>query len=177
VFASSVDSVTNTPPKRAFDGVTNIVEEGTKPPAPNVWVCKGAPTSAAPQFIGVEFEVPTIINSVALYGRLNFDRVYNPSDYTVETADECTDAATATWTVRATHSKADSTSRLIGRDGTYACVAGGYTTSWKPDPIVTSFAVPVVAKCVRLNITGSYYYRDACINTPTNTQIQEIEIQ
>jgi hypothetical protein len=163
--------------KKAFDGVTSVAEIGSPPPAPNIWVSKAAPTLVAPQYIGVEFGEPTVINSVSLYGRLNFDRVYNPSDYTVETADECANAAVATWTVRATLSKADNTSRLIGNDGTYTCVAGGYTTAWKHDPMVTTFTVPVVAKCVRLNITGTYYYKDACINSPTNTQIQEIEIQ
>jgi hypothetical protein len=139
-----------------FNGVTNENQP--------IWVSAARPTSAAPINLGVEFAQATIINSVALYGRLNLDRAYNPSDYTIETSDT---GANGSWVVQATLSRAAGTTWPIGSNATY----------YVATPIVTTFVPPLVTKWIRINITETWYQIAGTDTATSNTQLAELRIR
>ena len=155
IFASSSQSTTANTPQNAFDGATTT---GVG------WVSAALPSVAAPQILGVQFAVPVIINQVSLFGRLNGNRAYNPSDYTIETSDTGADGS---WTAQATLSSA-------------APATTWPITTAKTDAIVTSFAPPLVATWIRVNITQTYFMYAGVPQVPptaNSTQICELQIR
>ena len=156
IFASSSQSTTAYTPQNAFDG-TYATGVG--------WVSAAVPTTAAPQILGVQFAQAVIINSVELFGRLNGNIAYNPSDYTIETSDTGADGS---WTVQAALSPTGGTDR-----NTWAITANPATAN----PIKTTFVPALVATWIRINITGTYYVRNGTPTTPTNTQLAELRIR
>lgn len=145
IFASSSQKPAANTPTNAFDGQTGTF-----------WVSATAPSTIAPEFIGVEFAASTTITAVVVKGRMNGNFAYNPSYYTIQTSDDGT-----TWTTRATAEPPN----------TWPLTAAPAT-----DPITTYLASPVSAKWVRMHITQSYYLNNGNPTPPTNTQFAELEI-
>jgi hypothetical protein len=122
-----------------------------------------------PVQIGFEFANPVTISTVVVLGRLNTDRAYNPSAYTIETSDTGADNS---WTVQATLTSAEAWPITASPAG------WPVATNASSKPIVTTLPTPVVAKWVRLRITETYYATNGTSNQASlpNTQIAELEI-
>jgi hypothetical protein len=129
-----------------------------------MWVSAGddttpsGPTVADPEWIGVEFAVPVIINKIVMQPRAESDdkRGFGPKSYTIQTSEDG-----ASWAIQATETD-------VTRNAT----------------ITTTLPTPVIAKWVRLHITAGYDIGPSwgtpaykVWDPPRNTQIRNLHIE
>lgn len=148
IFVSSVQSTSANTAAGLSDGSTSTF-----------WVSAGdaATPTTFPQWVGVEFGAPVTITAIVLDGRMNDDRAYDPSNYTIQTSNDGT-----TWTDQVT----------VAPPTSYPLTQNPATS-----PITTWLPTPTSATWVRLYITAAFYViAGQAQTTVPNVQISELEI-